>query len=138
MELRSPCGGGIGQLAYFADGRIFTCDEGRMLAEMGNDAFLLGNVFTSTYSSLVTGAACKTVCAASTLETIPTCCDCVYHPYCGICPVINYAMEGDIFPRSSNTYRCKIYKGMLNTLFEVLKNNDKTEIEILKRWTAIR
>ena len=26
MELRSPCGAGIGQIAYYADGNIFTCD----------------------------------------------------------------------------------------------------------------
>jgi hypothetical protein len=40
MELRSPCGGAIGQLAYYYDGDIYTCDEGRMLSEMGNDSFL--------------------------------------------------------------------------------------------------
>ena len=45
MELRSPCGAGIGQLAYYADGNIFTCDEGRMLYEMGDATFCLGNVF---------------------------------------------------------------------------------------------
>ena len=30
MELRSPCGGAIGQMAYYYDGNIYTCDEGRM------------------------------------------------------------------------------------------------------------
>ena len=44
MELRSPCGAGVGQLAYYADGNIFTCDEGRMLHEMGQSTFQLGNV----------------------------------------------------------------------------------------------
>ena len=44
MELRSPCGAGVGQLAYYADGDIFTCDEGRMLHEMGQSTFRLGNV----------------------------------------------------------------------------------------------
>ena len=137
MELRSPCGAGIGQIAVNYDGNIYTCDEGRMIAETNDHTFMMGNVYDS-YSDLIESDVCKAICAGSLLDSIPECCDCVYHPYCGICPVINYAMEGDIFPRSSNTYRCKIYKGMLNTLFEVLKNNDKTEIEILKRWTAIR
>lgn len=45
MELRSPCGAGVGQLAYYADGDIFTCDEGRMLHEMGQSTFRLGNVY---------------------------------------------------------------------------------------------
>lgn len=42
-KLRSTCGGAIGQIAYYYDGNIYTCDEGRMLAEMGDDSFKLGN-----------------------------------------------------------------------------------------------
>jgi uncharacterized protein len=46
LDLRSPSGAGIGQLAYNYDGKVFTCDEGRMLHEMGDDRFLLGDVHT--------------------------------------------------------------------------------------------
>lgn len=42
MELRSPCGAGLGQMAYYPNGDIYTCDEARMLAEMGNHAFKMG------------------------------------------------------------------------------------------------
>lgn len=52
MELRSPCGAGIGQLAYYYDGQIFTCDEGRMFYEMGDSAFKLGTVDNS-YEEIV-------------------------------------------------------------------------------------
>lgn len=135
MELRSPCGGGIGQLAYFADGRVFTCDEGRMLAEMGNDAFLLGNVFKDTYESLVTGSACRTVCAASTLETIPSCCDCVYQPYCGTCPVVNYALTDDILEKEPRSFRCRVYAGMLDYLFKLIMDNDQETVAVLNRWS---
>ncbi len=135
MELRSPCGGGIGQLAYFADGRIFTCDEGRMLAEMGNDAFLLGNVRESSYEQIITTGACRTVCAASTLETIPTCCDCVYQPYCGTCPVVTYALTNDIIEKEPRSFRCQVYEGMLDYLFELLMENDQEKINVLMRWS---
>ena len=134
MELRSPCGGGIGQLAYFADGRIFTCDEGRMLAEMGNNAFQLGNVYESTYEQLIASSACRTVCAASTLETIPTCCDCVYQPYCGTCPVVNYALTDDIIEKEPRSFRCQVYEGILDYLFCLLIENDQNKIDVLKRW----
>ena len=134
MELRSPCGGGIGQLAYFADGRIFTCDEGRMLAEMGNNAFQLGNVYESTYEQLIASSACRTVCAASTLETIPTCCDCVYQPYCGTCPVVNYALTDDIIEKEPRSFRCQVYEGMLDYLFSLMLENDQNKIDVLKRW----
>lgn len=134
MELRSPCGAALGQLAYYHDGNIYTCDEGRMLAEMGNDAFLLGNVYTDTYDSLLENPRCKAVCAASVTESLPSCCDCVYQPYCGVCPVVNLALEGDIFPRSPQGYRCRIYQGILDELFSVLKKGEPEDLDILKSW----
>lgn len=135
MELRSPCGAGIGQLAYYADGNIFTCDEGRMLYEMGSDEFLLGNVSSSSYSDLVSGSVCKAVCAASILESIPSCCDCVYQPYCGTCPVVNFAQSGDILEKHPKGYRCQIYSGMLDFLFGKLLDNDTAVKRILDMWS---
>jgi radical SAM protein with 4Fe4S-binding SPASM domain len=134
MELRSPCGAGIGQIAYYADGRIFTCDEGRMLAEMGDDSFQLGNTDTSIYKGLVAHPACKAACQASVLESIPSCCDCVYQPYCGVCPVVNFALQKDIIERSPNGYRCQINKGILDILFEKIRYGRKEEQEVLNSW----
>ncbi|MDH8206496.1 hypothetical protein QIG19_27455, partial [Klebsiella pneumoniae] len=54
VDLRSPAGIGLGALVYNYDGRVFASDEGRMLAEMGDDTFVLGNVADATYRSLVT------------------------------------------------------------------------------------
>lgn len=134
MELRSPCGASVGQLAYYYDGSIYTCDEARMVAEAGDSAFKLGDVFNSRYQDLVSTGTCKATCVASTIETIPGCCDCVYQPYCGVCPVVNYAHSGDIFPKSSRNYRCEIYGGMLDYIFELLHEGDSETISILKSW----
>ena len=133
MELRSPCGAGIGQMAYYYDGNIYTCDEGRMVAEMGDQMFCLGNVNYSTYDDLMENRVCKVTCQASVLESVPGCCDCVYHPYCGVCPVISYASDNSIYTRESNVYRCKIYKGILDILFEILLEEPGAE-DILKAW----
>lgn len=134
MELRSPCGAGIGQLAYYPDGNIFTCDEGRMFYEMGHDTFCLGNVFKSNHKNMMKKNECKAVCAASILEAIPNCCDCVYQPYCGTCPVINYALTKDIIEKHPRGYRCKIYSGMLDFLFSKFYNNEEKVIEVLNSW----
>lgn len=134
MDLRSPCGAGVGQLAYYSNGNIFTCDEGRMLYEMGDNTFCLGNVFDSTYNDLVSSGICKTVCASSVLESIPSCTDCVYQPYCGTCPVVNYALEKDIIEKYPRGYRCRIYTGILDCIFEVLAGKDSNDISILKSW----
>jgi His-Xaa-Ser system radical SAM maturase HxsB len=134
MELRSPCGAGIGQIAYYHNGDIYTCDEGRMIAEMGDCSFKLGNVFESDYNDLMSCDTCKTMCASSVLESLPGCCDCVYQPYCGVCPVINYAQEKNIFRRDVNNYRCEIYKGMLDIIFNLLYSSSEKEKEIIASW----
>lgn len=61
-----------------------------------------------------------------------SCCDCVYHPYCGVCPVINLALENNIYERRPNNYRCRIYKGILDTLFELIE--DKEVEAIFTSW----
>lgn len=134
MELRSPCGAGIGQLAYYADGNVFTCDEGRMLHEMGDSTFCLGNVYKDDYRSIIKNGVCKTVCASSILEALPSCCDCVYQPYCGTCPVVNYSIENDVIEKSPRGYRCRIYSGMLDFLFELLYEDNDETINILRSW----
>lgn len=134
MELRSPCGAGIGQLAYYYDGNVYACDEARMVSETGDQAFKLGSVFENTYQEIVQSSPCRTTCAASVIESLPGCCDCVYQPYCGVCPVINYAMDGDVFPRKAKGYRCQMYGGILDFLFSLLHENDEETISILKSW----
>lgn len=137
MELRSPCGAAIGQVAYFYDGNVFTCDEGRMLYEMGNDDFKLGNVFENTYDELMQSPICKSVCVSSCLESQLKCCDCVYQPYCGTCPVINLAQEKDLFFKNQNAFRCKIYGGMLDSIFDILYQNDDEDIKIFNKWIGV-
>ena len=132
-ELISPCGAGLGQLAYNYDGNIYTCDEGRMLAEMGDTTFKVGDV-NMEYKELFMNPICKTVAHASCLEAIPQCESCAYSPYCGVCPVINYYDTKTVFPTSPNSYRCKIYKGMLDIIFSVLYRSDEKELSILNQW----
>ena len=132
MELRSPCGAGVGQLAYYYDGNIFTCDEGRMLHEMHDSSFKMGNVTDMDYDSVMNSKLCKTVCKHSIIESIPKCADCAYLPYCGTCPVINYALEGDVISKTVANYRCELYGGMLDTLFELIQNDDY--LNIFKEW----
>lgn len=132
MDLRSPCGAGIGQVAITANGNVYTCDEGRMMAEMGDEAFCVGNVFENGYDDWIQSPCCQAISSASLLDTLPGCCDCVYKPYCGVCPVLNYAIYGNITHVSSE--RCKVYKGILNIIFELIKDSDEKTMEIFEKW----
>ncbi|MEK7383464.1 MAG: His-Xaa-Ser system radical SAM maturase HxsB, partial [Elusimicrobiota bacterium] len=53
LDLRSPCGAGIGQIAYNFDGGIYTCDEGRMFSRMGDESFRIGSVDGGSYNESV-------------------------------------------------------------------------------------
>lgn len=134
MELRSPCGGAIGQLAYYYNGKVYSCDEARMLAEMGDDSFCLGNVEQDTYESIVSNPVCKTIAKSSCLEGLADCDGCVYQPYCGTCPVISYARYQTVYPSMFQEYRCRIYKGIQDILFEKLEQQDEEVVEIFRRW----
>ena len=112
-----------------------TSTFGRMLHEMGQSTFSLGNVYDSTYKDLIENSVCKTVCVSSILETIPACCDCVYQPYCGTCPVVNYAMSGDVLEKHPRSYRCMIYSGILDYLFEKFYEKDKEIVKVLNSWS---
>ncbi|WES33279.1 hypothetical protein P0092_16135 [Ruminiclostridium papyrosolvens DSM 2782] len=61
MELRSPCGGSIGQLSCNYDGLIYSCDEGRMLAELVDAGFKLGNVFENGYKDLISSPVTRAI-----------------------------------------------------------------------------
>ena len=134
MELRSPCGGAIGQLAYYHNGKVYSCDEARMLAEMGDDSFCLGNVYEDDYNDLLESPACKVLANASCLEGLSDCCDCVFHPYCGTCPVISYARYKTVYPSLNKEYRCSIYKGIQEILFEKIIENDQVIMKFFQDW----
>jgi len=138
MDLRSPCGAGIGQIAYNHDGRVYTCDEGRMVGTMGDDIFCIGNVGKSNYQDIIRHPGVRSVCVASCLESLPECTDCAYLPYCGVCPVFSYVTQGDLFPHSPSCERCAIQKGILDIIFNRLLTGGEAIRALLKRWTIKR
>lgn len=134
LDSRSPCGAGIGQLAYNFNGDVYACDEGRMLSAGSNDeSFRLGNVFKNRLSDLIDHTTVKSICFASCLDNIPGCSDCVYKPYCGICPLYTYAAEGNLFIKSKEKSKCQTNSYILNILFKELQT---PAIKIFKRWVG--
>ena len=138
LDLRSPAGAGIGQLAYNYDGKIFSCDEGRMLHEMGDSKFHLGDVHTSSYRDIVGHETVRAMVLASNLDGQPDCVNCTYSPYCGIQPEHNHRSLGSIFGRARESTICSVHKGIQDYLFEKLRENDPATVEILRRWTTVR
>lgn len=132
MDLRSPCGASIGQLAYNYNGDIYSCDEGRMFsAGAADESFRLGNVRTSTQKDLIDNPVTKALCLASCLDALPRCTDCVYKPYCGVCPIYNYSQGGHLHDATGGNDRCERNEAILDYLFEKIDSPDRA---ILESW----
>ncbi|MBO4556437.1 MAG: His-Xaa-Ser system radical SAM maturase HxsB [Elusimicrobiales bacterium] len=132
LDLRSPCGAGIGQIAYNYDGTVYTCDEGRMLAAMGDISFCMGDAAKDSYIDMINSPVVKCMATASLTDLQPRCSSCVYKPYCGVCPVFNYFEHGDLFMYGAN-FRCRIYEGMLDYIFTLM--SDKKNMKLFRKWT---
>lgn len=133
LDIRSPCGAVIGQLAYYFNGDVYTCDEGRMLAAMGDDYFKVGNVTKDTYKVFLNSPVTKAMCIASYLNNLPACNYCVYNPYCGVCPLYNYFIDGNIFSQTSNNRTCRINSAILDYLFNKLQDI-RIKKEVFEKW----
>jgi His-Xaa-Ser system radical SAM maturase HxsB len=131
-DLRSPCGAVLGQVAYNYDGKIYTCDEGRMIKD---DTFVIGKTDESNYKDIILNDKTKAMLVASCLDNL-SCDNCVYKPYCGVCPVRNYAYYGNLFPQIEKTDWCKIKKAQFDYLFTKIKDNQIRGI--FKKWTQVQ
>ncbi|MGC9069846.1 MAG: His-Xaa-Ser system radical SAM maturase HxsB [Elusimicrobiales bacterium] len=132
LDLRSPCGSVIGQMAYYPDGGIYTCDEGRMIENKGENIFKIGDVFSSSYKSIIKSLKSKAVIYSSNIDIYPQCSRCAFKPYCGVCPAFNYSTKGSLINIDFSNYWCVIEKGIFKILIKKLM---KREIkDIFMRW----
>lgn len=139
VDLRSPIGSGTGQLGYSYDGRIYTSDEGRMVAGMGDDTFCIGRVGESTYEELVTHPTVRAMAVASLLDALPQCSDCFNAPYCGVRPTHNWMTNGDLFGQRPNTPKCTEHMGLSKMLLKRLADDPEGKLEtIFQRWVIDR
>ena len=133
MDLQSPSGIGIGGLVYNYDGAVYASDEGRMLAEMGDDSFRLGHVDTSSYEEMMTSDALLEPLAQTISEGMPMCADCGFLPYCGSDPVFHRATQRDAVGHKAFSAFCTKQMGMLRHLITLLET-DPTARDVLLGW----
>ena len=139
VDILSPCGAGTGQVAYNYDGRLFTCDEARMVSAMNDDMFEVGQVGTSTMSKMLEHPTVRTLAVASLQDSLPGCDTCWNKPFCGVCPMHNYISSGDIFGQRPNSSKCKEYYTIASLLMDRLaRDTDGTVGKIFRRWTLTR
>lgn len=133
VDVQSPAGAGIGVAVYNYDGDVYATDESRMLAEMRDAQFRLGNVHTDSYDEIFGGELLRTIVASSCVESMPGCSDCAFQVFCGADPIHNYATQGDIVGhRPTSAFHKKNFEIIKHLL--TLYHSDSTIQRIFWSW----
>jgi radical SAM protein with 4Fe4S-binding SPASM domain len=132
VDLMHPAGVGIAAVVYNYDGSVFASDESRMLAEMGDNTFRMGDVHLNSYEELFTSEALLKPLEESFGPSAPMCSDCAYLPFCGSDPVYHHATQGDFVGFKPSSGFCRRNMAIFRRLIELLERPEKRDI--FRRW----
>src|ERR1043166_4014788 len=138
VDLQSPAGAGLSVLVYNYDGDVYASDEARMLAEMQDTTFRLGNVHRDSFETLLSGKPFQRLLSAACNEALPGCADCALQSYCGADPIFHHATHGDLFGHRPSSAFC--YKNMeiIKHLFGLLATEERDLLRIFFAWIRDR
>lgn len=132
IDLQSPAGMGIAGIVYNYNGEVYSSDEGRMLAEMGDKTFLLGSVGNS-YQDLFLSSPLLPMIHESMVEGIPGCSECAFQLYCGTDPVFHHRTQGDFIGHRPSSAFCERNMSVIKHILSLLED-DPEAASILKSW----
>ena len=137
VDLQSPSGLGLSCALYNYDGKIYASDEGRMLAETGDDTFYLGSI-NNNYEDIFSGDKIKNFIENSIAETLPECSSCPFVPFCGADPVRNYVEQNDLIGNRMKSNFCFKNKQIIKFLLEIIEKNDSKIMSVFWSWITHR
>lgn len=120
VDLMSPAGIGLGAVVYNYDGDVYASDEARMLAEMNDKTFRLGNVHENSYHEIFLNDQLLNAVESSFAASVPMCSWCAFEPWCGADPVFHHATQGDFVGKKPLSSFCgrnmTIFKGLIERM----------------------
>ena len=138
VDLQFPAGTGISGVIYDYDGDVYPSDEARMLTQMGDHSFCMGNVHNNSYEALFCGNTLLNLINNSCVESLPGCNDCAFQMYCGIDPIRNYITQHDILGHRPTNDACLIHKEIIKYLFEIILRNNSDQLDVFWSWITYR
>ncbi|MBX5302458.1 His-Xaa-Ser system radical SAM maturase HxsB [Rhizobium sp. NLR12b] len=133
VDLMSPAGIGISAVVYNYDGEIYASDEARMLAEMGDKTFRIGNVHKNTYEEIFSSDALLDPIEQSFAGSAPMCSDCAFEPFCGAEPVFHTATQHDFVGLKTRSAFCTRNMRIFKTLISLMEESPKVR-ELFMQW----
>lgn len=138
VDMQSPAGEAWNVLVYNYDGDVYASDESRMLAEMGDRTFRLGNVHRDNRRSIFTGNAALEMFRASCNQSLAGCSDCAFQSFCAADPVYHYSTQGDMYGNRPTSGFCTRNMAVLKHLFSLIEENNKDTMSIFWSWITGR
>ena len=136
VDLQSPAGEAWNVLVYNYNGDVFASDESRMLAEMQDWTFRLGNVHKDSRRSLFMSEAAMNMFEASCNQSLAGCSDCAFQTYCGADPIYHHATQGDMYGHRPTSGFCKRNMEVIKHLFSFIKEDDPQTMRIFWAWLS--
>ncbi len=136
VDLQSPAGAGISAIVFNYDGDVYASDESRMLAEMGDKKFRLGNLLKDTYEDIMLSDTLIETIKDSMLEGVPMCNDCAFQVYCGSDPVYHYATQKDIVGNKVLSGFCKKNMTIFKHIISLLSDDEEAR-KIFLGWVRM-
>jgi len=133
VDLMSPAGIGIGAVVYNYDGAVYASDESRMLAEMGDHSFKIGDVNKNTYEEIFLSEQLLAPLEQSFTLSAPMCSECAFEPYCGADPVYHHAQYGDYLGHKAESEFCNKNMSIFKHLVDKIEH-DSFAKELFMRW----
>ncbi len=129
---RFPNADGVARLAYNHDGGVYTCEEGRLLANEGDEFFRIGTAGKSAFADLLDHPTVRASLMASGSNAQPMCFQCAYNPFCSVLPVYNQGTQGSVFGQMPDNGWCEKMMGLFDVVFTKLQ--DPESRKVLESW----
>ncbi len=136
VDMQSPAGLINSVVVYNYDGKVYASDESRMLAEAGDDSFLIGHV-SDNYYSLFFGEKANEIAQISANECLAGCSDCGFQSICGADPVHNWATQNDMYGYRPDSDFCAKNMEIIRYLLDLYDSDDEVR-KIFLSWISPR
>jgi radical SAM protein with 4Fe4S-binding SPASM domain len=133
VDLQSPTGIGISAIVYNYDGIVYASDEARMLAEMDDQTFKLGQLGTNTYEEMMLSNTLLDALEVGVAESSPMCSECAFVPYCGADPVYHHATQRDLVGNKALSGDCSRNMAVFRHLITLMEDSP-ADRDVLLRW----
>jgi radical SAM protein with 4Fe4S-binding SPASM domain len=137
VDLMAPAGIGIAAVVYNYNGDVYASDESRMLAEMGDETFRIGNLLEDTYEEIFLNEKLLAPLEESMPISAPMCSECAFMRLCGADPVGSHTLFGDPVGKKPLSPFCQRNKSVFSLLIDKYEN-DPSARKILLDWIAVR